>query len=65
MLKEGDRLLAKLAQKKRILELSEIYLRSLPIQCYHFDIVYMDFFDPDLGGTLPYYHITTSRMGRN
>ena len=41
MLKDGDRLLAKLEQKRRILELSEVILRSLPIECLPFEYLFL------------------------
>ncbi len=45
MIKDGDRFLAKLEQKKRILELSEVILRSLPIECLPFEYLFYDVYN--------------------
>ncbi len=45
MLKDGDLFIQRLEHKKRILELSEIYLRSLPIEVFPLEYVYYDVFN--------------------
>ncbi len=64
MIKDGDRFLAKLEQKKRILELSEVILRSLPIECLPFEYLFLDNYSPDLRDTR-LYHCVPNRNTRN
>ncbi len=45
MIKDGDRLLQNQEHKKRILELSEIILRSLPIECLPFEYLFYDVYN--------------------